>query len=107
MNIKSASFNSALILVAFGFAFAGATAARADSSPEVRSSAVSLAGIDLSTAAGQSAARERVHQAARVVCSRVQDPHNLAPHWDYVNCVANAEKSALQQLKGPTVVASK
>jgi hypothetical protein len=48
-----------------------------------------------------------VHEAARVVCNRAKDPYALAPHWDYVNCVASAEKGALQQLKGPAVVASK
>jgi UrcA family protein len=106
MNIKSASLNSVFIVLAFGFTVAGATVARADS-PEIRSSAVSLSGLDLSTPAGESAARERVHQAARVVCSRAQDPYALAPHLDYVNCVASAEKSALQQLKGPAIVASK
>jgi UrcA family protein len=107
MNIKSASLNSALVVLAFGFTVAGATVARADSSPEIRSSTVSLAGIDLSTPAGQSAARERVHQAARVVCSRTQDPYDLAPNWDYIKCVASAEQNAFKQLKGPAVVASK
>jgi UrcA family protein len=106
MNIKSASLNSVFIVLAFGFTVAGATVARADS-PDVRSSAVSLAGLDLSTPAGESAARERVHQAARVVCSRTQDPYDLAPNWDYVKCVASAEQGALKQLKGPAVVASK
>jgi UrcA family protein len=106
MNIKSASLNSVLIMLAFGFTFAGANVARADSSSEIRST-VSLAGLDLSTPAGQSAAGERVHQAARSICSRAQDPYALAPHVDYINCVARAEKSALQQIKGPAVVASK
>jgi UrcA family protein len=106
MNIKSASLNSVFIVLAFGFTVAGATVARADS-PDIRSSAVSLAGLDLSTPAGESAARERVHQAARVVCSRTQDPYDLAPNWDYVKCVASAEQSALKQIKGPAVVASK
>jgi UrcA family protein len=107
MNIKSASLNSVLAVLAFGFTVAGATVARADSSPEIRSSTVSLAGIDLSTPAGQSAARERVHEAARVVCSRAQDPHDLAPSWGYVKCVASSEQNAWKQLKGPAVVASK
>lgn len=79
MNIKSASMTNVLIALALGFTFAGANVARADSSPETRSITVSLAGLDLSTAAGESAARERVHQAARSVCSRVQDPYALAP----------------------------
>ena len=107
MNIKSASMTNVLIALALGFTFAGANVARADSSPETRSITVSLAGLDLSTAAGESAARERVHQAARSVCSRVQDRYALAPHVDYSNCIARAEKSALQQIKGPAVVASK
>jgi UrcA family protein len=106
MNIKSASLNSVFIVLAFGFTVAGATVARADS-PEIRSSAVSLAGLDLSTPAGQSAARERVHQAARVVCSRAQDPYDLAPNRDYVKCIASAEQNGFKQLKGPAVVASK
>ena len=106
MNIKSASLNSVLIVLAFGFTVAGATAARADSLTEVRST-VSLAGLDLSTPAGQSAAKERVHQAARAVCNRAQDQYALAPHIDYINCVARAENTALQQVKGPAVLASK
>jgi len=106
MNIKSASSNSLFIVLAFGFAFAGATAARADSSAEIRST-VSLAGLDLSTPAGKSAASERVHQAARAVCSRAQDEYALAPHADFVNCVARAEGSALQQINWPAIVASK
>jgi UrcA family protein len=107
MNIKSASLNSVFIALAFGFTIGGANVVRADSSPDIRSSNVSLVGLDLSTSAGRSAAGERVHEAARSVCSRVQDEYALAPHVDYVNCVARAEKSALQQIKGLAVVASK
>jgi len=107
MNVKTASMNSVVIALALGFTFAGANIARADSTPETRSTKVSLAGLDLSTAEGTSAARERVHQAARIVCGRVEDPNNLAPHWDFLSCVERTEKGALQQIKGPTVVASK
>jgi UrcA family protein len=106
MNIKSASLNSVLLMLAFGFTFAGANVARADSSSEIRGT-VSLAGLDLSTPAGQSAAAERVHEAARSLCSRARDPYALAPHVDTINCIASAEKAALQQIKGQAVVASK
>jgi len=106
MNIKSASLNGVLLMLAFGVTFAGGNVERADSSSEFRSS-VSLAGLDLSTPAGQSAAADRVHEAARSLCSRAKDPYALAPHVDYINCVARAEKTALHQIERPAVVASK
>lgn len=107
MNIKTASMNSVVIALAFGFTLAGANIARADSAPETRSIKVSLAGLDLSTPDGAGEARARVHEAARAVCGRVEDPNNLAPHFDFMSCLERTEKSALQQIKGPTVLASK
>jgi len=68
---------------------------------------VSLAGLDLASPQGQTIARERIHQAARVACARVVDPYNLAPSFGYINCVARSEKSALQQIQPSTVAAAK
>jgi UrcA family protein len=106
MNIKSASINGIFVALSL-ITVAGGNIARADSVSASSSATVSLAGLDLSTPQGASMARARVHQAARVACSRAVDPYNLAPHWEYINCVDRTEKVALQQIKGPAIVVSK
>jgi UrcA family protein len=56
-------------------------------SGEMRAKKVSLADIDLSTVEGQRAARERLHQTARHLCSRVADDLDLSHHANYLACV--------------------
>lgn len=96
-------------IFAFALAFASTLAlaniARADIDP-ASAVRVSLSDIDLSTAQGQRIAQARVHKAAQTACTRSMDPYRLAPHYEYVNCVASSEKSALQQIQpGPVVAA--
>jgi UrcA family protein len=107
MNIKTVAFNGVLLALSFGFSLATANVARADSVLETRSTTVSLAGLNLSTPAGVGVAQERVRQAARTVCSRVESVYDLAPHFEFMKCVDRAERAAFQQIKGAIVVASK
>jgi UrcA family protein len=97
---------SALILamsVASTLAAAGGTPAATDPS-SVR---VSLSDLDLSSSVGQSTARNRIQKAAHVACERSMNPYNLAPHYEFVNCVAASEQRALQQIQASAMVAKK
>jgi UrcA family protein len=78
-----------LIAAAAMVAFVGLTsAAAADQvSSGMRAKQVSLADIDLSTVEGQRAARERLHQAARHLCSQVADDLDLSHQANYLTCV--------------------
>ncbi|MGA9027821.1 MAG: UrcA family protein [Steroidobacteraceae bacterium] len=78
------------------------SAARADG----KSAMVSLAGLDLSTDAGQRAARERVHQTARTLCGRVVDAWTLSAQPDFVHCVDDATTAALKRLQGALFAAN-
>jgi UrcA family protein len=74
--------------------------------PEMRAAKVSLADLDLSTPTGQRAARERLHQIARRLCSQVADAQDLSHQPNFVACVDETLASALQQLNGPTLAAT-
>jgi UrcA family protein len=78
-----------LIAAAAMVAFAGLnSAAIADQiSGDMRAKNVSLADIDLSTVEGQRAARERLHQAARHLCSHVADELDLSHQANYLACI--------------------
>jgi UrcA family protein len=92
----------AAVLTALGVL--GSAAAMAQQPPaavESASAKTSLAGLDLSTPEGMAAARERVHQTARRVCSRVAHSTDLAPQPNFIKCVDATMTSALQQLSGP------
>jgi len=73
----------------------------APAAQETRSAKVSLAGLDLSTPEGMSAARERLRGGAVRLCSQVADELNLSHHANFLKCVDSAVTSALQQLTGP------
>jgi UrcA family protein len=90
-----------LIVAAAMVAFVGLnSAAVADQiSGEMRAKSVSLADIDLSTVEGQSAARERLHQAARHLCSRVADDLDLSHQANYLACVDMAMAKAERLLQ--------
>jgi len=85
-----------LIVVAAMVAFVGLTSAAVAGqiSGEMRAKKVTLAGIDLSTLEGQRAARERLHQAARKLCSQVADELDLSHHENYLACVDSAMAKA-------------
>src|SRR5271167_2054270 len=73
----------------------------APAAQETRSAKVSLAGLDLSTPEGMSAARERLRGGAVRLCSQVADELDLSHHANFLKCVDSAVTSALQQLTGP------
>src|SRR5579863_2995073 len=70
-----------------------------------RSAKVSVAGLDLSTPQGASAARERFLQTARKLCAQVADELDLSHHANYLACVDESVAKAMQQLAPPSIVA--
>jgi UrcA family protein len=90
-----------LIVAAAMVAFVGlnSTAVADPSSGEIRSRKVSLADIDLSTVEGQHAAYERLHQAARNLCSQVAEDLDLSHHENYLACIDMAMAKATPLLQ--------
>ena len=72
--------------------------AMAGEQPVTRSRNVSLAGLDLSTTAGMSAARERAHDAARLLCTRLADRDDLSRDLNYVACVNDAMTQVMPRI---------
>jgi UrcA family protein len=83
-----------------------AMAQQAPGVPESASAKISLTGLDLSTPEGITAARERVHQAARRLCSAVAHSTDIAHQPDFIKCVDVTMASALPQLSGAERVAA-
>jgi UrcA family protein len=77
----------------------------ANARSDQRSMSVSLADLDLTTAAGARTARERLHQAARRLCSELTDSLDLGHQPHFVHCVDQATARALRQLAPPALVA--
>jgi UrcA family protein len=67
---------------------------------------VSLVDLDLSTPQGARAARDRLHEAARRLCSQVSDANDLSHQTNYVACVDGALADALRQLNGPALTST-
>jgi UrcA family protein len=65
---------------------------------ETRARLISLDDLDLSTAEGADAALERVHQAARRMCSQMSDHLDLSHHENYLKCVQTAMAGAQPRL---------
>src|SRR5580700_2675396 len=61
---------------------------------------VSLAGLDITTPVGAAAARNRLHETARQICS--QPVGNLEPsdRADFLSCIDNTLISELKQVNG-------
>jgi len=67
---------------------------------EARTSAVTLADLDLSTSDGVDIARNRLHQAARQLCSDTVG--EASPHApDFIACVNDTVTNALRQIDQP------
>jgi UrcA family protein len=60
---------------------------------------LSLADLDLSTPAGAQAAQERLHAAARLACSRLEDSLDLGRQPHFVECVDSTMAGALPQVE--------
>jgi UrcA family protein len=70
----------------------------ASASPTDSAVRVDLRHINLSTAAGQAEAKERLLQAAHLTCGRVEDEEDLSRHDNYLACVKTVLNKAMQQL---------
>jgi len=66
--------------------------------PESISTTVSLADLDLATAAGKWAAHARIAAAARKLCRGFRDSSSLADRETYAQCQKDARDQALRQL---------
>jgi len=82
-------------LLAWGSA---APAAAADSPDTVHTKQVRLSDLDLSTAAGQASAHERLLQMARRLCTEVEDLDDLSHHANFLKCVDAATAGTLAHL---------
>jgi UrcA family protein len=76
------------------------------SAAAARSTTVSVADLNLSTATGLQAARDRIHETARRLCEKVIDPWALWHQPDYIQCVNKATSDAVAQLRGPVRAAN-
>jgi UrcA family protein len=65
---------------------------------DTRAASVSLADLDLSTPEGARAARDRLHETARRLCSRLVDLQDLSHQPNFVACVDEALAHALRQV---------
>jgi UrcA family protein len=99
-----ANIRTTALLALCALASAGAVAGpQTGAPPDARSAKVSLADLDLSTAAGARAARERLHQAARRLCTQVADSHDLSHQANFVKCVDATLAKALEQVAAPAL----
>ena len=71
------------------------------------SATVSLAGLDLSTPEGKTAAHDRVNMAARRLCFKLSDSNDLSRQSNYVACVNDAVATAMLKIteRAPGLVA--
>jgi UrcA family protein len=67
-------------------------------SPVTSSVRVNFSGIDLSTSGGQEIAKERLVQAARLTCQRVEDELDLSHRENYLACVDTSLAQAMPKL---------
>jgi UrcA family protein len=75
------------------------------SSAGSRSLRISVADLDLSTPAGTQVARDRIHAAARRLCSQLGNMDDLGHQPQFVACVERTTAEAWQRLQGPAVAA--
>lgn len=66
--------------------------------PETAATTVVLAGLDLSSAAGNARARERLTRMAERLCSKFRDDRQIADRATYVDCVHDTVASALERI---------
>ena len=99
-NLNRLSLKASVRAGAMLLSVIAAAAAVAAQPYDSRSQTVSLAGLDLSTPEGMSAARERVDKTARRLCSQLADPADLSHQTNYVKCVDDAVADAMLQVTG-------
>jgi len=82
-----------------------ATGSVSGTAVERRSTTVSFADLDLTTAAGRQVAQQRLHEAARRLCARLSDSADLGHQPHFVACVERASAIAMRQLGQSEMVA--
>ncbi|SRR5258708_7577154 len=100
-NIRTTAL-LALCVLASAVAVAGP---QTDTAPVTRSAKVSLVGLDLSTPEGARAARERLRETARRLCTQVADSLDLSHQSNFVACVEESLMKAQGQIATPSLVA--
>ena len=71
--------------------------------PRALESKVSLADLDLSTAAGVREAHRRVRAKAEHLCHQLWDDNSASFRWTYAACVEDTVASAVQRLSLPAL----
>jgi UrcA family protein len=106
---KTICINAFASLVASGVLVCGSSvsAQAADRAYGAQTKQVSVSDLDLSTAAGQESARERLHQMARRLCTEVEDLDDLSHHSNFIKCVATATAGMQPHLEAMIRRASK
>jgi len=98
---KNLRFNPLVALLALAPL---ALIAQAQAASEARTSTVTLAGLDLSTPEGVDIARNRLHQAARQLCSQAVGEATIHAA-QFVTCMNDTVTDALRQIDLPARVA--
>lgn len=103
-----AVFKAALIALCAIGPIARMAQSQPEPTPETLTARVSLADVALSTPEGQRVAHNRLQQAARRLCSRLEarHPQSLAHYPTYIRCVDATLARALQHVNGPALAAT-
>jgi len=96
-----------LICLVLSAAVCGADVETQPDAPLTKSTKVSLADLNLTTAEGARTAGERVHEAVRRVCSRVAESTDVGRARQVNACINETLASALRQIAMRALEASK
>jgi UrcA family protein len=91
--------------LAFGLASVASASPAPASDPDVASTTVSLAGLDLHTEAGAKTAYHRIRQAAQDVCLAETDARPVLPDASQPSCLTLTANRAIATLGSPMVSA--
>ena len=99
---------AALIVLCAIAPIPGVADSQPEPAPETLTARVSLTDVALATPEGQRIAHERLRQAARHLCSRLEarHPQSLAHYPSYIRCVDETLARALQGVNGPALAAA-
>jgi UrcA family protein len=105
---RSSLLKAALIVLCAIAPIPGVADSPPEPAPETLTARISLADIALATPEGQRVAYERLRQAARHLCSRLEagHPQSLAHYPTYIRCVDETLARALQRVNGPALAAT-
>jgi UrcA family protein len=99
---------AALIVLCAIAPISGFAGSQPEPAPETLTARISLADVAIATPEGQRVAYERLRQAARSLCSRLEagHPQSLAHYPSYIRCVDETLARALQGVNGPALAAT-